>query len=196
MRKAIVQRKTGETEIEISLTLDGKGIAVIDTGIKFFDHMLTQIAVHGLFDLVVKANGDLEIDAHHTIEDCGITLGMAFREALGDKKGIFRMGTAFVPLDEALSRVVVDFSGRPYCVIEANWSSPIVANIPATLIEHFFQSFAVSSGATLHLACLYGKDNHHIAESLFKAIARAMREAVEIDSRRKERVPSSKGILA
>jgi len=196
MRAAKVERKTGETEISISLKLDGRGAASITTGINFFDHMLTQISVHGLFDLDIQAKGDLEIDAHHTVEDCGIALGTAFNEALGTKKGIVRMGSAIVPLDEALSRVVIDFSGRPFCVFEENWSSSNVAGMPVSLIEHFFHSFSVAAGATLHIALLYGRDNHHMAESIFKAFARATRDAVKIDPRRGGDVPSSKGILA
>lgn len=195
MRTAKIDRKTKETEISIEVNLEGSGNYQINTGIGFFDHMLTQIAVHGLFDLSIQAIGDLHIDPHHTVEDCGLTLGIAFAEALGDKTGIVRTASAFVPMDEALGQAVVDFSGRPYAVINANWTSPIVGGINTTLIEHFFQSFSVTSAANIHLITHYGKDNHHMAESLFKAFARAASSAVKVDPRRKGQIPSSKGVL-
>lgn len=196
MRNSQINRKTAETEINLKLNLAGSGLYQISTGIGFFDHMLTQIAVHGLFDLEISAVGDLQVDPHHTVEDCGLVLGSAFKDALGDKKGIFRTASAIVPMDEALGQVVVDFSGRPFSVIQAQWSSPLVGGLPTTLLEHFFQSFAVSSAANLHLRVLYGRDNHHMAEALFKAFARACAQAVQIDPRRAGSIPSSKGTLS
>jgi len=195
MRKAKVERKTKETDILVEVNLDGSGKFEIETGIGFFDHMLIQIAVHGLFDLTVKSKGDLHIDSHHTVEDCGLALGAAFKQALGDKCGIIRTASATVPMDEALAQVVVDFSGRPYAVLRTAWTSPIVGGLNTTLLEHFFESFATASAANLHVIVHYGRDNHHIAESLFKAMARAMAKAVQIDLRRKNRIPSSKGVL-
>jgi imidazoleglycerol-phosphate dehydratase len=195
MRTSIIKRVTNETEVEVEVNLDGSGTYQINTGVGFFDHMLTQIAVHGLFDLSLTANGDLEIDPHHTVEDCGLVLGAAFTEALGDKSGIIRMSSAVVPMDEALGEVVVDFSGRPFTVIQTNWTSPMVGGMPTTLLEHFFQSFAVASAANLHLRVHYGKDNHHMAESLFKAFGRAVSQAVKLDPRRAGTIPSSKGTL-
>ncbi|MFC2042966.1 imidazoleglycerol-phosphate dehydratase HisB [Chloroflexota bacterium] len=195
MRTAKIERKTKETDIQVEVNLDGAGKFEIDTGVGFFDHMLTQIAVHGLFDLVIKAKGDLYIDAHHTVEDCGLVIGAAFKQALGDKRGIIRTASALVPMDETLGQVVVDFSGRPYTVISAEWTSPVVGGLPTTLLEHFFESFATASGVNLHVIVHYGQDNHHIAEALFKAMARAMAKAVQIDPRRSGSVPSSKGML-
>ena len=195
MRTSRIERKTKETEILVEVNLDGSGQYEIETGVGFFDHMLTQIAVHGLFDLVVRATGDLHIDPHHTVEDCGLALGAAFKDALNDKVGITRTASATVPLDEALGQVVVDFSGRPYAVIKTAWSSPMVGGLHTTLLEHFFESFASASGANLHVIVQYGRDNHHMAESLFKALARAMAAAVQIDPRRSGSVPSSKGVL-
>lgn len=195
MRTAKINRKTKETEITVEINLDGSGEYQIDTGIGFFDHILSQIAVHGLFDLSIKAIGDLHIDAHHTMEDCGLTLGVAFAQALGDKSGILRTASAFVPMDEALGQAIVDFSGRPFSVITVGWTSPMVGGLHTSLLEHFFQSFAVTSASNLHLITHYGKDNHHIAESLFKAFARATLAAVQIDPRREGRIPSSKGVL-
>lgn len=195
MRKATIERKTNETEIKLIINLDGSGQYDIKTGIPFFDHMLTQIAVHGLFDLEIKAKGDLVVDQHHTIEDVALALGMAFQEALGDKAGIERVGLALVPMDEALCQVVLDFSGRPYLVFDAEWNDPRVADIPITLIEHFFTSFSMTSKTTLHARVLYGRDNHHKVEGLFKAFARALRMAAAIDPHRQDQIPSSKGVL-
>ena len=195
MRTAKIERKTKETKISLEFNLDGKGVAQIDTGIGFFDHMLTQIAVHGLFDIQLKAEGDLYIDAHHTIEDCGLVLGEALSQALGDKGGIVRMATSFVPMDEALARVVLDLSGRPYAVLQTAWVSPDVGGIPTSLIEHFFESVAITGRANLHIGVLYGRDNHHMAEATFKAFGRALDAATQIDSRRAGEVPSSKGVL-
>ena len=195
MRTAKIERKTGETNILVEVNLDGSGQYEIDTGVGFFDHMLAQIAVHGLFDLVVKAEGDLQVDAHHLIEDCGIVLGTAFKQAMGDKKGILRMASETVPMDEALGQVVVDLSGRPYAVLQTAWSGPSVGGLPTSLIEHFFETFTFACMANLHVIVQYGRDNHHMAEAIFKALARAMRKAVEIDPRRSGDVPSSKGVL-
>jgi len=195
MRTARIERKTKETDILVEVNLDGSGQYEIETGVGFFDHMLTQVAVHGIFDLVVRVNGDLHIDPHHTVEDTGLALGAAFKEALGDKRGINRIASATVPMDEALGQVVVDFSGRPYAVIKTAWSFPMVGGLHTTLLEHFFESFATACGANLHVILHYGRDNHHIAESLFKALARAMSEAVQVDPRRSGSVPSSKGVL-
>jgi imidazoleglycerol-phosphate dehydratase len=196
MRTATIERKTNETDITLKLNLDGKGIAKIETGAGFFDHMLTQIAMHGLYDLEVRAKGDLEIDAHHLVEDCGLVLGTAFRQALGDKAGIMRIATEMVPMDESLGQVVVDFSGRPYAVVQTAWTAPMVANLPVSLLEHFFETFAMAAGCNLHVRMLYGRDNHHMAEALFKALARATARAVQIDPRRGGAIPSSKGMLA
>lgn len=195
MRTALIERKTKETEILVEVNLDGSGKYEIDTGIGFFDHMLIQIAVHGLFDLVIKAQGDLDIDAHHTVEDCGLALGSAFDQALGDKRGIVRIGSATVPMDEALGQVVVDLSGRPYAVIDAGWSSSMVGGLHTTLLEHFFESFASAAKVNLHVLVQYGRDNHHMAESLFKALARALGMAVKMDPRRNQNIPSSKESL-
>lgn len=195
MRSAKIERKTKETDVVVVVKLDGTGQYEIDTGVGFFDHMLTQIAVHGLFDLIIKAKGDLHIDAHHTVEDCGLALGAAFKQALGDKAGIVRMASATVPMDEALGQAVVDFSGRPYAVLTTNWTSPMVGGLHTTLLEHFFESFATACTANLHLIVHYGRDNHHMAEALFKAMARAMSAAVQIDPRRSGQIPSSKGAL-
>jgi len=195
MRTARIERKTKETDILVEVNLDGVGNYEIDTGVGFFDHMLTQIAVHGLFDLVIKARGDLYIDPHHTVEDCGLSLGAAFNQALGDKRGITRTASATVPMDEALGQVVVDFSGRPYAVLNTAWTSPMVGGLHTTLLEHFFESFASASRSNLHLIVHYGRDNHHMVESLFKAMARSMGVAVQIDPRRSDSIPSSKETL-
>lgn len=194
-RRAVVQRKTGETEVEVRLGLDGSGRHAVETGLPFLDHMLSQVAVHGLFDLTVQAKGDLQIDPHHTLEDVALTLGAAFRQALGERKGIARMGAFTVPMDESLAQVVVDFSGRPYCVFQGAWTLPMVGGLPNTLFEHFFESFAQSAGCNLHAQILYGRDDHHKAEALFKALGRALDQAVRIDPRRAGAVPSSKGVL-
>jgi len=196
MRTVKIARLTKETQINLDLDLDGKGIYEIQTGIGFFDHMLAQVALHGGFDLTLSAQGDLVVDAHHTVEDCSLVLGAAFKQALGDKRGIQRTASATVPMDEALGQVVVDFSGRPYAVIRVEWSSPMVGSLPTSLLEHFFESFAAACACNLHVLLHYGRDNHHIAESLFKSLGRALREAVEIDPDRSDQVPSSKGVLA
>ena len=195
MRSAKVQRKTSETDITLSLNLDGSGQARIATGVGFLDHMLRHIAVHGLFDLDVQATGDLEIDAHHTIEDVAIVLGQAFDEALGDRRGIVRMGSATAPMDEALAFVAIDLSGRPYAVVRAEWHSLTIGTLPTSLIPHFLESFAVGARMNLHARVEYGRDDHHQAEALFKALGRALDTATQIDPRRAGNVPSTKGTL-
>ncbi|MDY0019469.1 MAG: imidazoleglycerol-phosphate dehydratase HisB [Anaerolineae bacterium] len=195
MRTASVTRKTNETEIEISLDLDGAGRCEVATGIGFLDHMLTHIAVHGLFDLTVRATGDLEVDPHHTVEDVALALGTAFDQALGERKGIVRIGAAYVPMDETLGFVAVDLSGRPYAVTEMDWMAPSVGTIPVTLFPHFFESFAVTARANVHARVLYGRDDHHKAEALFKALGRALDAATQIDPRRGGAIPSTKGVL-
>ncbi len=195
-RKAQVIRKTSETDVSVLVDLDGSGLSEIHTGIGFFDHMLTQIACHGLFDLTVKASGDLDVDCHHTIEDVGLALGEAFSRALGDRKGLVRMADASVPMDESLAITCVDFSGRPYCEFKENWRGDSVGIIPVSLIEHFWSSFAVTAGCNLHIRVLEGKDNHHMAEAIFKSAARAFMAATRLDPRRANVVPSTKGFLA
>ena len=195
MRTAEISRRTDETQIEIKLDLDGRGQHAVSTGIGFLDHMLTHLAVHGLFDLSVQATGDLHIDSHHTVEDVALALGQAFDQALGDRKGIIRMGDCFAPMDETLAHVAVDLSGRPYSVFQAEWHTPYVGNIPTTLFPHFFESFAVTSRSNLHARILYGRYDHHQAEALFKAWARALDTATQLDPRRAGVVPSTKGTL-
>jgi imidazoleglycerol-phosphate dehydratase len=195
MRTSEISRQTNETQIEIKLDLDGTGKHEISTGVGFLDHMLTHLSVHGLFDLAIKATGDLHIDSHHTVEDVALALGAAFDKALDDRKGIVRMGDCFVPMDETLAHVAIDLSGRPYSVIQAEWHIPYVGNIPTTLFPHFFESFAVTSRCNLHARVLYGRDDHHQAEALFKAWARALDAATQIDSRRAGVIPSTKGTL-
>jgi len=195
MRTAEISRQTNETQITIKLDLDGSGQHEISTGVGFLDHMLTHLAVHGLFDLTVLAKGDLHIDVHHTVEDVALALGQAFDKALGDRKGIIRMGDSFAPMDETLAHVALDLSGRPYAVIQADWHSPYVGNIPTTLFPHFFESFAVTARCNLHARVLYGRDDHHQAEALFKAWARALDLVTQIDPRRAGVIPSTKGTL-
>lgn len=194
MRTATIERKTQETEILIELNLDGVGRHSIATGIGFLDHMLSHLAVHGLFDLNVRAHGDLHVDAHHTVEDVALTLGEAFDQALGERKGIVRMAHAYAPMDETLAFVALDLSGRPYAVIEAKWESPAVGALPTSLFAHFFESFAVTARCNLHARVLYGRDDHHKAEALCKALARALDAATRLDPRRQD-VPSTKGTL-
>jgi imidazoleglycerol-phosphate dehydratase len=195
MRTAEISRQTNETQITIKLDLDGNGQHEIATGIGFLDHMLTHLAVHGLFDLSVKAQGDLEIDTHHTVEDVALTLGRAFDQALGDRKGIVRISDSFAPMDETLAHVAIDLSGRPYSVVQAEWHMPYIGTVPATLFPHFFESFAVAARCNLHARVIYGRDDHHQAEALFKAWARALDLATQIDPRRAEAIPSTKGTL-
>jgi|TARA_B100000700_G_scaffold303333_1_gene374726 imidazoleglycerol-phosphate dehydratase len=194
-RKATVERNTKETQIEISLMLDGQGKAELDIGIPFLEHMLEQVARHGLFNLNIKAKGDLEIDAHHTVEDVGITLGQAFTQALDDKKGIRRYASAYVPLDEALSRVVIDCSGRPGLEYNANYPRARVGEFDIDLVFEFFQGFVNHAMMTLHIDNIRGRNSHHIAETIFKAFGRALRVAVEIDPQMKDVLPSTKGAL-
>ena len=195
MRTASIHRKTNETDISIELNIDGTGQHDITTGIGFLDHMLGHIAVHGLFDLTVKAKGDLYIDVHHTVEDVALALGAGFDQALGDRKGIVRMGSCYVPMDETLAFVAIDLSGRPYTVIEAEWGMAPAGGIPTSLFPHFLESFAITSRSNLHARILYGRDDHHKAEALFKALARALAAATQLDLRRRGNIPSTKGSL-
>ena len=194
MRTATITRKTNETDISIKLNLDGTGKHAIATGIGFLDHILTHIAVHGLFDLTIKAAGDLHIDVHHTVEDVALVLGSAFDQALGDRRGIVRMASYYAPMDETLAFVALDLSGRPYAVIDAEWGPAPVGQIPTSLFTHFLESFAVNARCNLHARVLYGGDDHHKAEALFKALARALDAATIIDKRRNS-IPSTKGTL-
>jgi imidazoleglycerol-phosphate dehydratase len=194
-RVASVQRDTSETQIGVRVNLDGTGVASLSTGIGFFDHMLDQIARHGLIDLDVQAKGDLHIDGHHTVEDVGITLGQAFAKAVGEKKGIRRYGHAYVPLDEALSRVVIDFSGRPGLHMRVPFKSGMVGQFDTQLAFEFFQGFVNHAGVTLHIDNLHGENAHHQAETVFKAFARALRMALERDPRMGDVIPSTKGSL-
>jgi imidazoleglycerol-phosphate dehydratase len=195
MRTATIHRKTNETEISIDLDLDGTGTYEVSTGIGFLDHMLEQLSRHSLIDLRLKTIGDLHIDQHHTTEDSGIALGEAIAQALGDRRGITRYGHAYAPMDETLSRCAIDISGRPFLVWRSGFSQPRLGQLDTELIEHFFHSVAGSAGITLHIETLYGHNNHHIAESVFKAFARALRIAVEIDPRKGDAIPSTKGTL-
>ncbi len=194
-RVADVQRNTSETQIRVHVNLDGTGRAQLSTGIGFFDHMLDQIARHGLIDLEIDAKGDLHIDGHHTVEDVGITLGQAFAKAVGDKKGIRRYGHAYVPLDEALSRVVIDFSGRPGLHMRVPFKAGMVGSFDTQLTYEFFQGFVNHAGVTLHIDNLHGENAHHQAETVFKAFARALRMALERDERLGDVIPSTKGSL-
>jgi len=193
-RAAAVSRETGETTIEVTLDLDGDGESTVDTGIGFFDHMLTALAKHGLFDLTVRCDGDLEIDDHHTVEDVGITLGEALDEALGDKRGIVRYADRRVPLDEALASVVVDVSGRPYFVFDGEFSQDQVGEFTSDMARHFAESLALNAGLTLHAEILAGDNAHHEVEALFKSLARALDDATRVDERRSD-TPSTKGEL-
>ncbi|BCX89752.1 imidazoleglycerol-phosphate dehydratase [Methylomarinovum tepidoasis] len=194
-RQAAVQRSTLETRVRVHVDLDGSGQGRFETGVPFLDHMLDQVARHGVIDLEVEAEGDLHIDAHHTVEDIGISLGMAFAEAVGDKKGICRYGHAYVPLDEALSRVVVDFSGRPGLVYEVDFPRAMIGQFDVDLLREFFQGFVNHAQVTLHIDNLRGRNAHHIAETVFKAFGRALRMALSVDERRAFEVPSTKGTL-
>ncbi len=193
-RIATITRTTNETQIELTLNLDGTGQAEIDTGVGFYDHMLHHVAVHGLFDLKLKATGDLHIDAHHTIEDIAICLGRAIDEALVSRKGIVRMGTAYVPMDEALARVVIDLSGRPYAVIDADFVTAAMGQMPTDMVIHALETIAFHGKMNLHAHVLYGRNDHHKSEALFKALGRALSAAVARDNRRSG-VPSTKGTL-
>ncbi|HZY68195.1 MAG TPA: imidazoleglycerol-phosphate dehydratase HisB [Devosia sp.] len=195
MRSATVDRKTNETDITVSVNLDGTGTYSIETGIGFLDHMLDQLSKHSLIDIRVRAKGDLHIDFHHTAEDVGIALGEAVRQALGDKKGIRRYASTHLVMDEAMTRVALDVSGRPYLVWKVEFSRDKVGEMDTELFREWFQAFAMNAGITLHVECLHGENNHHIAESAFKALARALRDAVEIDPRAADQLPSTKGTL-
>ena len=193
-RMAKVNRKTGETDIEIILELDGKGDSSVDTGIGFFDHMLTSFARHGLFDLQVKVKGDLNVDCHHTVEDTGIVLGEAIRQALGDKKSIKRYGSFMLPMDETLMMCAIDLSGRPYFVYDADITAPMVGDFDTETVREFFYAISYSAGMNLHIKEMYGTNAHHVIEAMFKAFARALDEAVSLDSR-VTGLPSTKGAL-
>lgn len=193
-RRATIERKTTETEICLALNVDGTGKHEIATGIGFLDHMLAHLAVHGLFDLSVQASGDLKVDEHHTAEDVALCLGRALNEALGDRAGIVRTGHAFVPMDEALALVVVDLGGRPYTVIRADFATPRIGALGTSLIQHFLETLAIHGRFNLHARVFYGRDDHHKAEALFKALGQALRAAVAPDIRQRD-VPSTKGTL-
>jgi imidazoleglycerol-phosphate dehydratase len=195
MRKGSVKRATKETQIEVGVDLDGTGASSIATGIGFLDHMLDLLARHSRIDLTVKAKGDLHIDHHHTTEDVGIALGQAVKQALGDMKGITRYADVHVPMDEALTRVAIDISGRPFLVFKADFVRDKVGTFDTELVQEWFQAFAMNSGVTLHVETLYGTNDHHIAESCFKGLARALRAAVTIDTRAANEIPSTKGTL-
>jgi imidazoleglycerol-phosphate dehydratase len=195
MRTADIERNTKETQIRVKLNLDGKGVARLSTGIPFLEHMLDQVARHGMVDLEIAAKGDLHIDAHHTVEDIGITLGQAFAKAIGDKTGVRRYGHAYVPLDEALSRVVIDFSGRPGLSYNVTFTRALIGEFDADLVHEFFQGFVNHAQVTLHIDNLRGDNAHHQCETLFKAFARALRMAAEADPRAQGTIPSTKGSL-
>ena len=195
MRNASLSRKTRETDIKVEVTLDGSGKSEISTGVGFFDHMLDQIARHSLIDLKIQAKGDLHIDFHHTVEDVGIALGQAIRQALGDMKGITRYADVHLPMDETLTRVAIDISGRAFLVFRTEFHTPKIGEFDTQLVREFFQAFAMNAGLTLHVETLYGINDHHISESCFKGLARALRIAVSIDERQSGRVPSTKGTL-
>ena len=194
-RSGSVTRKTKETDITVNINLDGTGVADIETGIGFFDHMLEQLAKHGLVDLTIRTKGDLHIDGHHTVEDTGLALGKALSEALGDRKGITRYGHSYAPMDEALSRVALDLSNRPYLVWKVPFTNERLGTMELELFKEFFQAFAQTGGITLHCENLYGENNHHMIESTFKACAKALRMAITIDDRAADALPSTKGAL-
>jgi imidazoleglycerol-phosphate dehydratase len=195
MRQATIERNTSETRIRASVGLDGTGTYSVQTGIAFLDHMLEQLSRHSLVDIELAAKGDLHIDAHHTTEDCGIVLGQAIAKALGDRTGISRYGSALIPMDETLTRVAIDLSNRPYLVWKVTFSRDKLGSIDSELFKEWFHAFAQAAGATLHVETLYGENNHHIVESCFKGLARALREAVAIDPRKADAIPSTKGTL-
>ena len=193
-RTARIHRQTKETQVEVVLSLDGKGEYEIETGIPFLDHMLSHLALHGLFDLTVQAQGDLEVDEHHTVEDVAICLGKALDEALGEREGIVRMAHSYVPMDEALAFVALDLGGRAYAVVEADFATPRIGSLATSLIPHFLETLAYHARMNLHARVLYGRDDHHQAEALFKALGRALDAATAVEPRRTE-VPSTKGVL-
>lgn len=194
MRKATIKRQTKETKIELTVDLDGKGEYEIKTEIPFLDHLLSHLALHGLFDLTVRAQGDLEVDEHHTVEDVAICLGKALDEALGDREGIVRMAHSYVPMDEALAFVALDLGGRAYAVVQAEFTTPRIGSLATSLIPHFLETLACHARLNLHARVLYGRDDHHKAEALFKALGRALGAATRIESRR-EGIPSTKGVM-
>lgn len=195
MRTATIARNTSETKIDVTVNLDGTGAYEVSTGIGFFDHMLEQLSRHSLIDLAVRTEGDLHIDQHHTVEDTGLAIGEAIAKALGEKRGIRRYAEALSPMDETLTRVAIDISGRPFLVWKTEFSQKRLGEMDTEMFEHFFHSFAQTAGVTLHIETLYGQNNHHIAESAFKGLARALRQAVEIDPRKADAIPSTKGTL-
>jgi imidazoleglycerol-phosphate dehydratase len=195
MRTATVQRTTKETDIAIAVNLDGTGEYSVSTGIGFLDHMVEQLSRHSLIDISMTVKGDLHIDQHHTVEDSALALGEAVAKALGDKRGIARYGEAHSPMDETLTRCALDISGRPYCVWKSGFSQPRLGEMDTELFSHWFASFVQTAGITLHIETLYGDNNHHIAESMYKALARALRQAIEIDPRKGDSIPSTKGVL-
>jgi imidazoleglycerol-phosphate dehydratase len=195
MRTASIARNTKETEIAVAVNLDGTGDYAVATGIGFLDHMIEQLSRHSLIDIALTVKGDLHVDQHHTVEDSALALGEALAKALGDKRGIARYGEAHAPMDETLTRVALDISGRPYCVWKSSFSQPRLGEMDTELFSHWYASFAQTAGITLHLETLYGENNHHIAESGFKALARALRQAVAIDPRKGDAIPSTKGVL-
>ena len=195
MRQAKIERKTNETAISVAVNIDGTGAFDIKTGVGFFDHMLEQLARHALIDMTIAANGDLHIDDHHTVEDTGIAIGQALSKALGDRKGIRRYASADLPMDETLTRAAIDVSGRPFLVWRTEFSQNKIGTFDTELVREFFQALAMNAGLTLHVETAYGTNNHHIAESCFKAVARALRDALEIDPRQAGRIPSTKGTL-
>lgn len=195
MRKGSIARTTKETDISVTVNLDGTGTYDVSTGIGFLDHMLEQLSRHSLIDLTVKAKGDLHIDFHHTTEDTGIAIGEAVAEALGDRKGITRYGSALIPMDETLSRIALDISNRPYLIWRVDFSRPKLGEMDTELFKEWFQAFAQAAGITLHVDNLYGENNHHIVESCYKGLACALRQAIEIDPRKADEVPSTKGVL-
>lgn len=196
MRKATIKRKTNETDISVTVDVDGTGKADINTGIGFLDHMLEQIARHSLMDITLKAKGDLHVDQHHTTEDSGIALGQVLTKALGDKKGITRFASVYLPMDEALTRVALDVSGRPFLVWKVNLTRPKIGDMDTELFREWFQAFAQNAGLTLHVECLYGDNNHHMIESCYKGLARALGAALAVDPRQADRIPSTKGTLS
>lgn len=195
MRIASRKRKTAETTVEVALGLDGDGTYSVSTGIGFLDHMLALLARHALIDLQVKAEGDLHVDMHHTVEDVGITIGQALNGALAERRGVRRYGSACIPMDEALTRVALDLSGRPHLVWNVGFSRPTIGEFDVELLREWFQAFVLNAGITMHVETLHGDNNHHIAESCYKALAHALRQAVELDPRQQSRIPSTKGIL-
>jgi imidazoleglycerol-phosphate dehydratase len=196
MRKATIERKTTETQVSCTVNLDGTGAYDVKTGVGFFDHMMEQLARHSLIDIALAAKGDTHIDDHHTVEDCGIALGQAVAKALSDRKGIARFGSCDLPMDETLSRCAIDVSGRPFLVFKVAFPSEKIGSFDTELVREWFQAFAMNAGITLHIESSYGANSHHIAEASFKALARALRQAIEIDPRQKDRIPSTKGSLA